>query len=90
MYKNKDIAIKFAKDNGFDNAVRSVDKWNGVRLHVAIFNPGPDGNPPCTGLPQFIIFEDKKPRFATSDEIFKIMGITPMPIGFTERFEDYL
>ena len=88
MHKNKDIAIKFAKDNGFDNAIRSVDKWNGVRLHVAIFNPGPDGNPPCTGYPQFIIFEDKKPRFATPKETYEIMGIKFMPKEFTQRLED--
>ena len=90
MNKDKDIATKFAQDNRFDTAIRSGKKWKGNLLYVAVFNPDPDGNPPYTGYPQFIIIEANKPRFATSDEIFKIMGITPMPIGFTERFEDYL
>ena len=90
MNSNKDIAVKFAKENRFDTAIRSRKKWNGDILYVAVFHPGPNGVGPFTGLPQFIIIEDKKPRFAKHEEIRNIMGLgKPMPIGFTERFEDY-
>jgi len=90
MNSDKDIAIKFAKENRFDTAVRSGKKWNGELLYVAKFKNGPDGNPPCTGYPQFVIIENSIPRFATHNEILNIMGITPMPIGFTQRLEDYI
>ena len=90
MESVKDISVKFAKENNFDTAIRSGKKWNGKLLYVAVFNPGPDGNPPYTGYPQFIIIENGKPRFAIPDEIYKIMGISFAPIGHTERFEDYL
>ena len=89
MKSSKDIAVKFAKENRFDNAIRSGKKWNGQILYVAVFSNGPNGHPPCTGLPQFIIIEDNNPRFAKSEEIRNIMGLKTMPIGFSERFEDY-
>ena len=89
MDKNKDIAVKFAKENRFDTAIRSGKKWNGELLYVAKFKNGPDGNPPCTGYPQFIIIENTIPRFAIPDEIYKIMGKQFMPVGFTQRIEDF-
>ena len=90
MNTTKEIAIRFAKENRFDTAIRSGKKWDGQLLYVALFKPGPEGNPRCTGYPQFIIIENSIPRFATPEEIEKIMGFSSQPIGFTERFEDYL
>jgi len=91
MNSNKDIAIKFAKENHFDTAIRSGKKWNGELMYVASLFKGSNGQRPCTGLPQFIIIEGKKPRFAKHEELRDIMGLGKgMPVGFTQRFEDFI
>ena len=84
---NNHIATKFSRENGFDYSIRSKDNWKGEPMYVAISNPDIHGKMPCIGYPHYIIIEDKKPRFATNDEIRKIMGLTTLPVGFVQRLE---
>ena len=62
MDKDKEIAIKFAKGNGYDTAVLSKEeKWIGNPLYVARYK---DHDTMCLGPPKFIIIENQNPRFA--------------------------
>ena len=59
-------AKKFAKENGFDTAVRERRKvWLGHSVYGADYTSGAIL---CVGLPQYIIFENNKPRFTTPFE----------------------
>ena len=88
MDKNKDIALKFAKENGYDTVTPCKGKkWNGQPLYFAKFY---NENNMIIGLPSFIIVDSERTRFANRDETRKIMGLVSRPVEFTESLEDYL
>jgi len=88
MHKNNDIAVKFAKDNGYDTVSPCKRKtWNGLPLYFAKFH---NEENMIIGLPTFIIVDSERTRFANRDETRRIMGLVSRPVDFTESLEDYL
>ena len=74
------IAKKIAKESRFDNVEAVWIKWKGYNVFEAYFNPDEDGNPPCTGLPQYILLDgngNEYKEILSYDETFEIMGLIP-------------
>ncbi|MCL1933514.1 MAG: hypothetical protein FWF53_06875 [Candidatus Azobacteroides sp.] len=71
------IAIQFAKKNGYKTAVReNVKEWrffNKLPIYTPVFD---SDEIPFTGLPQFIVIENGIPRFLELEEIASVMGFS--------------
>lgn len=76
------IAIKFAKENGYDTAVKCGKKFKGRSVFCAEDRGSEFA---CTGYPAFIIIDDNEARFADFKEIDEIMGFHTPPKGYVEN-----
>jgi hypothetical protein len=79
---NKEVIAKsFALKNGYDG-VTFQEIWNGNNVFVAENN---NSEEQIIGYPTFIVISSTNAAsFADETETFAILGLTPMPEGFSQ------
>lgn len=75
-----EIAKEKAEKYRFDGVEDLKITWKGFHVFEGYFKPDVDGNPPCTGLPQFILLDEKGNEYKemlSDEETFEIMDLLP-------------
>ena len=64
--------VMFIKINGYDKA-RFLTDWNEYKVYVPLYD---SKEPTFTGMPQLVLYQNGKTRFASFEEYGEIIKIT--------------